>query len=101
STSKPTTRDGSVASASTYGAPPSASPPHRSAGGLCERTGADTSVRHTSSTRANARVDIIRQGLGYRDSAPGSVTPGQIECPSALESLEPHARARGGHRTRQ
>src|SRR5215510_2044470 len=68
STSKPTTRVGSAASASTYGAPPSASPPHRSSGRLCERNGADRSVRHTSGTNAKTRVDITGQGLGYRDS---------------------------------
>ena len=42
STSKPTTRDGSCGSASTNGAPPSASPPHRSSAADCAGPRRDT-----------------------------------------------------------
>src|SRR5437867_102117 len=48
STSKPTTCEGSFGSASTYGAPPSASPPQRSSAGAFARTADEASARHTN-----------------------------------------------------
>src|SRR6185312_13367082 len=55
STSKPRTRDGSAGSASTNGAPPSASPPQRSTG----RAACDAAERHPAASSATAALAAI------------------------------------------
>src|SRR5688572_12035227 len=64
STSNPTTRAGLAGSASTNGAPPSASPPHRSSSDGCAC--ADDEISRTSRNG----VDHRRTGLMIRASAP-------------------------------
>ena len=56
STSKPTTRVGSAGSASTNGAPPSASPPHRNSGVCAAVFTATSAAAHTHMRRAHTRA---------------------------------------------
>src|SRR5204862_2081808 len=67
STSNPTAREGSIGSASTYGAPPSASPPHRSSAAGCARAAAGHSARHTNMTKRWKGTGDEEQVTGISD----------------------------------